>query len=299
MVRRMNRQMTGMSLAAGGIFLVSFESLIIKLAQVNAYTFAMYLGITMCIASNLFLWVKHGYDWGRVWQLYRAYWNPMLLSILLTGVSSLMFVAAIKHTTVANTVFIFSCAPVLAALAALIFIQAKTPPRIFYATGIIFIGLYFILFDQMGGGYWLGDLFALIAVTCFSCLYVVYTKYPKLDRTACIAGGSLLTAILAAGALVVLNLPLEPLDTVSLYAILGMGIFIAPAARVFLGMSTIYITPAEAGLFTVGETILAPIWVWLALGETPSQAALFGGAIILSALIANAYLGLRDSKKDI
>jgi drug/metabolite transporter (DMT)-like permease len=39
------------------------------------------------------------------------------------------------------------------------------------------------------------------------------------------------------------------------------------------------------------ETILGPIWVWLAFGETPAAATLIGGGIILAAVVFMAPAG--------
>jgi DME family drug/metabolite transporter len=50
------------------------------------------------------------------------------------------------------------------------------------------------------------------------------------------------------------------------------------------------IPASEAGLIALLETVLAPLWVWLALAERPSAHALLGGAIILGALAVNALL---------
>ena len=47
----------------------------------------------------------------------------------------------------------------------------------------------------------------------------------------------------------------------------------------------------EAALLSMLEPILGPFWVWLALGERPSQGAILGGLIVLAALAAH----LRES----
>jgi drug/metabolite transporter (DMT)-like permease len=41
---------------------------------------------------------------------------------------------------------------------------------------------------------------------------------------------------------------------------------------------------AVAALLGVAETMLGPVWVWLAFGETPSGRTILGGAIVLAAL---------------
>ena len=51
----------------------------------------------------------------------------------------------------------------------------------------------------------------------------------------------------------------------------------------------------ESGVWVVWKNGLLPagrgsVWVWLAIGETPSAAGLLGGAVVLGALIANTLL---------
>jgi drug/metabolite transporter (DMT)-like permease len=45
---------------------------------------------------------------------------------------------------------------------------------------------------------------------------------------------------------------------------------------------------AELGLLTLLETVLAPIWVWIGISETPSATALLGGSVVLAAVIGLA-----------
>jgi drug/metabolite transporter, DME family len=39
--------------------------------------------------------------------------------------------------------------------------------------------------------------------------------------------------------------------------------------------------------------MLAPLWVWLLLGETASAGTFFGGAILLAAILYNGFSGFR------
>jgi drug/metabolite transporter (DMT)-like permease len=50
---------------------------------------------------------------------------------------------------------------------------------------------------------------------------------------------------------------------------------------------------AELTLISSIENILAPLWVWLLLGETASSATLLGGAMVLAAVMGNAVMGAR------
>jgi drug/metabolite transporter (DMT)-like permease len=59
-------------------------------------------------------------------------------------------------------------------------------------------------------------------------------------------------------------------------------------------LATRYLSAGEVGLFTLLETILGPIWVWLGLGERPTDMALVGGLMVIFALLLNGLLGMRE-----
>jgi EamA-like transporter family len=53
----------------------------------------------------------------------------------------------------------------------------------------------------------------------------------------------------------------------------------------FLTVGARLIPAAEAALITLLEVVLGPLWVWLAYGEEPGAATLFGGAVVVGAVI--------------
>jgi drug/metabolite transporter (DMT)-like permease len=52
------------------------------------------------------------------------------------------------------------------------------------------------------------------------------------------------------------------------------------------------LSAAEVGLLSLLETTLGPIWVWIGVGERPTDAALIGGLFVIGALALNGVLGL-------
>jgi drug/metabolite transporter (DMT)-like permease len=58
-------------------------------------------------------------------------------------------------------------------------------------------------------------------------------------------------------------------------------------------VATRHLSAGEVGLLALLETILGPIWVWLGLGERPTDIALIGGMIVIGALLANEWLGFQ------
>jgi drug/metabolite transporter (DMT)-like permease len=53
------------------------------------------------------------------------------------------------------------------------------------------------------------------------------------------------------------------------------------------------IPAAESALLSIIETVGAPIWVFVLFGEDPGSAALIGGAIVLTAVVACQVMELR------
>jgi hypothetical protein len=84
----------------------------------------------------------------------------------------------------------------------------------------------------------------------------------------------------------------EPLSVgardLGLLALFGVGQFAAGFLLFTAGAPLI--PAAEASLIGLLETVLGPLWVWLALGEEPGPRTLFGGAMVLGAMVIHATL---------
>ena len=57
-------------------------------------------------------------------------------------------------------------------------------------------------------------------------------------------------------------------------------------------LGTRFVAAAQVGLLALVEPVLAPLWVWLGFGETPTAATLLGGAIIFSAIVSYSMLNI-------
>jgi drug/metabolite transporter (DMT)-like permease len=102
-------------------------------------------------------------------------------------------------------------------------------------------------------------------------------------------------AVLATALTGLVALPLaDPLTTrprdIVLLAFFGIGQFGAGFLLFLTGARLI--PAAETSLIGMLETVLGPLWVWLVLSERPDAASLTGGALILTALLANTLVDL-------
>jgi len=76
--------------------------------------------------------------------------------------------------------------------------------------------------------------------------------------------------------------------------VIAEGALIMPLAMGLITLSTRFVSPANAGLFLLLETALAPLWMYLFLGEVPTIHAVIGGAIIIIAVISQSLYARRQ-----
>ena len=74
---------------------------------------------------------------------------------------------------------------------------------------------------------------------------------------------------------------------------MGMGIFQIGAGLILYTLGSRSLPAAELVLLSLAEVLLGPLWVWLFLDETASVNTLFGGVVLLAAILGNTLSGKR------
>ena len=54
-----------------------------------------------------------------------------------------------------------------------------------------------------------------------------------------------------------------------------------------------HVSAVELALLAMTELLLAPLWVWIGVGEVPSAYTLTGGAVVMAAIAFQALSGAR------
>lgn len=213
----------------------------------------------------------------------RAVGRPGLLSGLFLAGTFFFFIASLTHTTVANTFVLMSVSPFLAAIAGRLVLREPVPARTWLAMTVAFAGIVVMFGDAIDSGRLLGNLLAFGVSICFAAQVTMLRKFhatvDMLPQVMIAGLWTLVPAFLLAGPFAA-----TPRDILILAFMgcvqLGAGCLLATAASRSL-------TATEIGLLALLEPIMGPLWVWLLMGENPGGHALFGGAIVLAAVIAN------------
>ena len=207
------------------------------------------------------------------------------------------FILALSNTTAANTFVLMSLSPLFAALAGWLFLRERVAWHTWIAIAFALGGIAVMFGEGISNGRWLGNVFALCVPLGYACQIIFVRKVqgtrgqaPDLLPTVFIGGLMAMTPALFLG------WPLEAsARDMSLLALmgcvqLGLGCWL-------MTLAVRHLRAAEMGLLALTETLLAPLWVWLGVGEAPGVAALAGGALIVAALATNGWIMRRNDSE--
>ena len=124
----------------------------------------------------------------------------------------------------------------------------------------------------------------------FAGMVVLQRRQPMASMIAVNALGAL-----GSGLFGLANSPRPPLDLHDL-AVLFFGLTTIGLAFVLFMEGAKPMPSAEAGLISLLDVVLGPIWVFLAFGENPGAATIIGGAIVLAAAIWRMAPELRQER---
>lgn len=284
----MSNSARGLILTSLGILIMSLESLFIKLTTISAYTFSFYIGIFMFISTIVTFIFK---DKEYTKKALKTSFPFLIICSVLMGGSNIFFISAIKITTVANVVIIFSTSALLSSLFAYILFKEKITKNIYISSFFMFIGLFIIFNDKLEFGSLLGNIYALLCTASFSISFVLLSKYKEMNRVILTSYSGLVLSVIA----YLLSDDLS-INLSTLLIVMIMGLLVTPISRVLIGNGSKYINASEVSLLMLIETIMAPIWVWIFLKEVPSSYTFIGGSIIVLTLIINSSYNLKYNK---
>jgi drug/metabolite transporter (DMT)-like permease len=224
---------------------------------------------------------------GRLADVVRETGWPGLAMAACFAIASTTFIMSLSRTTVANTLVIQSLSPFIAGLGGWLCLGERVRYRTWAAMAVAAVGTVVMLWGSTGGGSRVGDLLALVTATAFAVATVIVRWHRSVPMPAAAALAAALSGLIALGPAAPSTAGTRDLILLALFGSgqLGVGLLLfTTGAR--------YIPVAEASLIAVLESVLGPVWVWLAIGERPGASSLIGGAIILFALVAHTAADL-------
>lgn len=219
--------------------------------------------------------------------------KQVLLAGAFYALTFFFFILSITRNTAANTFVLMSISPFFAALLGRIFLKETLPLRTWFLIIFAFLGIILMFYDGLETGHNVGNLLALGVPLAFSLnLMVMRRARARINMVPMVFFAGIFSIIISFP----LAWPLTP-NWHDLTFLWIMGWIQLGLGSVLMTIATRYLTAAEVALFALLETTLGPIWVWLGIGERPTDIALSGGIIVIFALLINSLWDLKNSRK--
>ncbi len=274
----------GVILALLGVLILSPDGVLTTMIGADLWTTLFWRGTLVTLALLVIVAVRNR---GDVIGAFRANgWAGVWIGLLYAA-SSYGFVISVRLSTVADTLFIISAAPLLAALLSSV-LGTPVSRRTWLTIGVAIAGMAVIFGGKLEFSQLSGVLTALGTAIAWGVMLVVLERVHLDDPAPAWGIGAVLIAV--PSGLLAPTLALAPADYLPA-ALLGL-VFL-PAAFILIGRAPRYLPAPEVGLIVLLEAVFGPLLAFVLIAQTPSSATLAGGAIILSAMAVHFSVELR------
>ena len=266
----------GLILAALAALCWSTSGLFVRGISADLMTMLFWRGLFSGSAVfALFFFIERG----RSIAVLRTLGWPALGVALLSAMSMIAGISALRFTTVADAMVIYATVPFVTAALAYVVIGEKPSRSTLIGSTVALIGVGVMLWGTKMGGSLLGQFFAVLMTLGMAGFSTIMRKHRNVPMLPAMAASAWICSL----ACVWFAAPLS-ISTNDLLLCAAFGIVQNASGLALYTFASKRIPAAEATLLAALEVPFTPLWVFVFLGETPSIQTLVGGGIVLAAL---------------
>lgn len=267
----------GTILVAGSAVAYSFAGFFTRLIPLDVATLLFWRGLFAGATIAGLVLAQHG---RASLAALRAIGGGGVLVAALSALASYLYLAAFRHTTVADVSIIYATLPLVTAALAWALLRERAGGRAIAASLVALAGSAVMLGGAIGHGNLLGDALAFAMTAAFALMMVLIRRARAVSMLPAVGLSCFLTSALTWPVAMTGPLASLPLLHLALFGAVQLGL-----GLVLLTLGMRRMPAGRAALIGLLDTPLAPIWVWLAFDEVPPAATLLGGAIVLGAVL--------------
>ena len=211
----------------------------------------------------------------------------------LSTLAMVCFIPALQLTSVSNVAIIIATGPFVAAAFAWVGLREAARSSTIIASLVALCGVAIIAGDAGGGGDIRGIGLACLMTLAIAAMTVVIRGQRQTSMVAAAALsnflGSLVSIPFASG--------IAGVTAGDIFILAMFGFFQVAMGLTLFVIGSRLLPSGQASLIATIETPLMPFWVWLAFQEIPSSHALVGGALVISAVIADIIADTRARQR--
>ena len=250
----------------------SIAGIFIKLVPWNAFAVASMRSLVAGAVIALYMAAKR--------YRFRLSRRALIAGMLEGGVY-LCFVCANKLTTAANAIVLQFTSPVFIVLYSALFFGEKIKKSDLTVVLFTLVGIALFFFDQLLGGYILGNCVAILAGMIMAGMFMAIGSLKGEEKFSAVLIGQIFAFLV--GLPFCFGGRIVPSAT-AILSVLVLGVFQLGISYILYAKSADYCPPLACCLLGALEPLLNPVWVFLFNGERPGLFALIGAVIVVGAI---------------
>ena len=284
----MSNHLKGMLMAFFGVFILSPDAVLIRLADADSWSILLWRGIFYALGILIILLITHR---SKALNEVKKIGKDGVLIGILTGLGSVTFVFAVQLTSIASALVIISIMPMMTAIISWLILKEKSGIFTWFSMVLVFIGIYIVMDGEPKGSSLIGNLFALASVTFGATGFTLIRKNKSINMIPAMGVNAIVSALIAAIFVETIILPLD-----SMLYIFAMGLMVSLSFSL-LTSSGRYIPATEVGMFMPLGAVFGTLAGWLIINEQPSSGALIGGFIVLLTMFVHSWHSNKIAKE--
>ena len=286
-MNNLNNQQRGSLLAFTAVMLITPDSLLIRLSNIETWGMLFYRGAIPFVVVLIGLLIFYNKNFLNA--LFNVGYTGIFYTISF-AICNITFLVSIQNTNVANTLVMVAMAPMISAILGGIFLKEVPDKKTWVAILITFFSAIYIFYDSIQLGNFFGDFMGLVTATGLAVNAVLVRSAKDRDLLPSAVLGKLCVAIFAFFFVESFDLVGNDMIYIPLMCVLCVAI-----PFVLVTIAPRFIPAEEVNLFFLLETIIGPIWVWMIIKEQPSIETVQGGIVIIVTIAIHSFLKLKKS----
>lgn len=284
-----NQYRLGVAYVALSALAWSSSGMFMRSIHADLMTMLFYRGIVSgCGVFALFFYLERR----RGWRIIGSMRGSSVAATVLSAGAMISGIASMYYAAIADAMVIYATVPFVTAGTAFLFIKERPNATTLVAAAVALLGVMVMLVGVGGaGGGWFGRGLAIIMTLAVAGLAVVMRQSRGIPMLPAMAASAWLCSAVCFWFSSPGSVTME--DVV---LILGFGLIQNALGLCLYTFGSRLIPAADASLLTALEVPLTPLWVWMFLGEMPSQATMIGGPIVLLALFGHIFFEVRRNR---
>ena len=288
----------GIGLALIGVLIISPDTLFLLWGDMPAFEMIAWRGLLAGAYYFLLWYITSRSSLTSDLLTLKSKWSISIIACYF--INGILFCVGIAIAPVPVVLFCVATAPIFAAIFSEIILKEPTQKSTWIAIIMVLIGISIAIFGSGPDSNLVYiDMYTVIGAFCglgaamtIAIGYVIIRHKTQLPFVLPMSIGVFLSGVVGlfiTGFQNMLNGNILP--------IIFTGIFILPFPMYLLSLASRYTKATNVSLILLLESVLGPIWIWLGIGDQPTNLTISGGMIVILSMIAYLIISEKQELK--